>query len=273
MTMPSALRGLSPLAYARHAIELGLEAQSFGAAFFANGATPAGLIEAPGDFPKERAERMAGLWDARHRGTRNAARVGVLTGGAKFTKVTIAPEEAQFLETRAFQVPDIARFYGVPPHLIADASNSTSWGSGLAEQNLAFGQFSLRPWVDRIEDAHGRLLSTHGSQDVFIKLNMDALLRAGTKERYDAFAVGINQGFMSINEVRVLEDLPPQPELPDPDPEVATALALATQAPSLVQDPGLPALVDQLRALNGKTAMFPAAAAPAAAAASTGGSP
>lgn len=211
MTMPGALRGLSPLGYARKTVELGLSAQEFGAGFFDNSALPAGIIEAPGDFPRSSAERIAGLWDAKHRGAGNTGKVGVLTGGARFTKVTIAPEEAQFLQTRQFQVPDIARFFGVPPHLIADASNSTSWGSGLAEQNLAFGQLSLRPWVDRIEDAHGRLLSTQGLPMVFVKLNMDALLRAGTKERYDAYAVALSNSFMTINEVRRLEDLPPLP--------------------------------------------------------------
>lgn len=221
MTLPGRLRGLSPLAYARETTELGLAAQRFGSAFFNNGALPAGIIEAPGEFPKSSAERMAGLWDARHRGVANASRVGVLTGGAKFSRVTIAPEEAQFLQTRQFQVPDIARFFGVPPHLIADASNSTSWGSGLAEQNLAFGQFSLRPWVDRIEDGHGRLLTSHGLPQVFVKLNMDALLRAGTKERYDAHAVGLTAGFLTHDEVRRIEDLPPLPKPTPPPPPPA----------------------------------------------------
>lgn len=209
MTMPGALRGLSPLGYAMATIDLGLNAQNFGASFFLNGALPAGIIEAPGEFPEASARRAAGLWDARHRGAGNAGKVGVLTGGAKFTKITINPDEAQFLEVRQFQVPDVARFFGVPPHLIADASNSTSWGSGLAEQNLAFGQFSLRPWVDRIEIAHGRLLTTQGLSDVFIKLNMDALLRADTEERYAAYAVAIQNGWMTVNEVRALEDFAP----------------------------------------------------------------
>lgn len=208
MTMPGALRGLSPLGYAMATIELGLAAQNFGASFFRNGALPSGVIEAPGEFPEASAKRAAGLWDARHRGAGNSGKVGVLTGGAKFNKITINPDEAQFLEVRQFQVPDVARFFGVPPHLIADASNSTSWGSGLAEQNLAFGQFSLRPWCDRIEVAHGRLLTTHGLPDVFIKLNMDALLRADTQERYDAYALAIQNGWLTVNEVRRLEDLP-----------------------------------------------------------------
>ena len=264
MCLPNATRGLSPLGYAMRTVDLGLAAQEFGSSFFNNGALPAGIIEAPGDYPRDAALRAAGLWDARHKGTGNAGTVGVLTGGAKFTRVTIAPEEAQFLQTRQFQVPDIARFFGVPPHLIADASNSTSWGSGLAEQNLAFGQFSLRPWVDRIEEAHGRLLASEGLPQVFVKLNMDALLRAGTKERYDAYAVALSNDFITVNEVRRLEDLPPQPELPAPEPEVAAALDLVTKAPSLVQQPGLPILVDQIRALNGKPPMFPNATSPAA---------
>lgn len=258
MTMPGALRGLSPLSYACETADLGLSAQRFGTSFFGNGALPSGIIEAPGELSQNSTDRLGSMWSARHGGVANAGRVGVLTNGAKFTRVSITPEESQFLATRAFQVPDIARFFGVPPHLIADASNSTSWGSGLAEQNLAFGQFSLRPWVDRIEDVHGRLLTSHGLGDVFIKLNMDALLRAGTKERYDAFAVSLSQGFMTVNEVRRLEDLAPQPEMPEPEPEVAAALDLASKAPSLIQDPGLPDLVDQLRILNGKPAIFAA---------------
>ena len=111
--------------------------------------------------------------------------------------------------TRAFQVPDVARIFGVPPHLIADASNSTSWGSGLQEQNLAFGQFSLRPWIDRIEESHTRMLATHGLRDVFVKLNLDALLRASLKDRYEAAAIGIRSKFLLPNEVRALEDMPP----------------------------------------------------------------
>ena len=185
----------------------------------ANGALPGVVVEAPGDFSRDAADRIAALWNSKHQGASNAGRVGVLTGGAKLSKISVSPDEAQFLQTRQFQVPDVARIFGVPPHLIADASNSTSWGSGLAEQNLAFGQFSLRPWVDRIEDAHGRLLTTHGLPDVFIKLNMDALLRAGTKERYEAHQIGLASGFLLPDEVRRIEDLPPLPPTPPAPPK------------------------------------------------------
>lgn len=213
MCLPGALTGLSPIAYARETIGLGLAAQSFGASFFDNGALPSAVLEVPEgkQFTDDAAKRFRETWNGNHGGVGNAQKVGVLTGGAKLAKVSIAPNDAQFLETRQFQVPDVARIFGVPPHLIADASNSTSWGSGLAEQNLAFGQFSLRPWIERIEDGHGRLLTTHGLGAVFVKLNLDALLRASLKDRYDAYAVGLEHDFVTINEVRRLEDLPPVP--------------------------------------------------------------
>ena len=162
MTMPGAIRGLSPIAYAREVVDLGLSAQRFGSSFFDNGALPGAVLEVPGEMKQETAERFKATWNGRHGGVGNANRVGVLTNGAKISKVTWRPNDAQFLESRQFSVPDVCRFYGVPPHLVADASNSTSWGCGLAEQNLAFGQFASGPWVTRIDRAHTRLLSSAG---------------------------------------------------------------------------------------------------------------
>lgn len=211
MRMPGSLKGLSPIAYARETIGLGLAAQRFGAAFFDNGALPSAVIEAPNEMKQDAVDRFKAMWNDRHEGVGNAHRIGVLTAGATLSKVSVQPNDAQFLETRQFQVPDIARIFGVPPHLIADASNSTSWGSGLAEQNVAFGQFSLRPWTERIEDGHTRLLSTHGMPDVFVKLNLDALLRASLKDRYEAYAIGVTNRIDTINECRKLEDKPPVP--------------------------------------------------------------
>lgn len=218
MTLPGELTGMSPIGYARETIGIGLAAQDYGRAMLENGATPSMAIKVPpgpdgglGKDAKDRAQRIVKTWNDTHQGPRNAGKVGVLLGGAEPVPFSINPDDAQYLETRQFQVPDIARIFGVPPHLIADASNSTSWGSGLAEQNLAFGQFSLRPWLERIETAHTRLLSTHGLPDVFVKLNLDALLRASLKDRYDSYAVGINSGFLSANDARALEDMSPVP--------------------------------------------------------------
>lgn len=217
MCLAGALRGVSPLRAAREVIAGGSKAQDYGISLFDNSSVPPAVIEIPGgdgddaegDAARVRARRIATTWNDTHGGTANAGKVGVLLGGATLKTIAVTPEDAQWLDTRKFAIQEIARYFGVPPHLIADSSNSTSWGSGLAEQNLAFGQLSLRPWIERIEDAHGRLLSTHGLPDVFIKLNLDALLRASLSDRYESYSAGIDSGFLTINEARRLEDLPP----------------------------------------------------------------
>lgn len=214
MMLPGDLRGVSPLKAAREVIDGGRKAQEFGTSFMGNSAVPPAVIEMPEDptdQARDRAQRVGETWNKTHGGTANAGKVGVLLGGAKLKTVAVSPEDAQWLDSKRFGVSEIARFYGVPPHLIADASNSTSWGSGLAEQNIAFGQFSLRPWSERIEDGHGRLLTSHGLPDVFVKLNLDALLRASLSDRYESYQVGIESRFLTINEARRLEDLPPVP--------------------------------------------------------------
>lgn len=215
MMLPGQVRGVSPIRAAREVIDGARKAQEFGGNFFGNSAVPPAVIEVPPGTPGQseadsiRARRIAQTWNDTHGGSANAGKVGVLIGGAKLSSVAVTPEDAQWLETRRFGVQEIARIYGVPPHLIADSSNSTSWGSGLAEQNLAFGQLSLRPWLERIDEAHTHLLWTHGRRSDFTKLNIDALLRSSLSDRYAAYQVGLGAGFLGVNEVRALEDLPP----------------------------------------------------------------
>ena len=217
MATPGSLRGISPIAAARDVVRWGASAQDYGLAMMDNRAMPPAVIEMGPDAGNDpaaeraRAQRMAQTWNETHGGSANAGKVGVLLGGAKLSTVAITPEDAQWLDSKKFGVSEIARFFGVPPHLIADASNSTSWGSGLAEQNLAFGQFSLRPWTERIEEAHGRLLTTDGLPQVFMRLNLDALLRSSLPDRYASYSIGIASRFLTINEARSLEDLPPVP--------------------------------------------------------------
>lgn len=215
LLMPGGIRGLSPIGAAREVIDGAAEAQRFGTSWFANSAVPPAVIQMPsaqgGEADRDRAKRVAQTWHDTHGGTSNAGKVGVLIGGAELKTVAVGNKDSQWLESRQFSVQEIARIFGVPPHLIADSSNSTSWGSGLAEQNLAFGQFSLRPWIERIEDGHNRLLSTHDRPGVFLKLNLDALLRASLKDRYASYAQGIHGGFLAPNEARKWEDLPPIP--------------------------------------------------------------
>lgn len=222
MMLAGALRGVSPIAAARSVIEGGRSAQDYGKSFTRNMSVPPAVIEMPpmegNDSEAEgvRARRMAETWRETHGGSNNAGKVGVLTGGAKLTTVAITPADAQWLESKRFGIAEIARFYGAPNHLIGDATGSTSWGSGLAEQNTAFGQFTLRPWTERVDDAHTRLLSTHGMRDAFTKLNLDAGLRASTQARYEAYKVAIDAGIMTPEEARALEDWAPLPGTIDP---------------------------------------------------------
>lgn len=211
MMLPGAIVGLSPIGYAREVIGTALAAQEFGGNFFQNGGLPSANLRFQGKKTPEQAREIATAYREAHGGSRSGG-VGVLSDGAELVSTQINQRDAQFIELRQFQVPDIARIFGVPPHLIADASNSTSWGSGLAEQNLAFGQFSLRPWLERIEAGHGRLFATHLPPGVFMKMNLDALLRASLKDRYDAYKVGIDTGFLEIDEARAREDDPPSPD-------------------------------------------------------------
>lgn len=233
MMMPGQNRGVSPIRAARDVIDGASKAQDYGRATLGNMGVPPAVIEMPpgsGDPEAERARarRTAEMWAETHGGTSNAGKVGVLTNGAKLTSIAINAQDSQWLESKAFGVSEICRFYGVPPHLVADASNSTSWGSGLAEQNSAFGAFSLRPWVERIEDGHSRLLSTDGMPDVYLKLNLDALLRPDTQERWQTHALTVAWHLRTPNECRKDEDLPPLPGgdafpdngLPQPTPKV-----------------------------------------------------
>lgn len=218
LRLPGSLRGLSPIGAARDIVDAAAAAQTAGKSHFSNASVPPAVIKVPpspggalnqGGTDGERAKRIAQAWHETHGGTSNAGKVGVLIGGAELQSVAINNRDSQWIEARQFGIQEIARIYGVPPHLIADASNSTSWGSGLAEQNLAFGQFALRPWIERIEDAHDRLLASEGLPGVFLRLNLDALLRAAAKDRYEAHATGIAAGFLTVDEARELEDLRP----------------------------------------------------------------
>lgn len=208
-TMPGQIRGISPIEVARQAIGLGLVAEEFGSLFFGQGATVSGVVQSPAPMNREQAEVMARSFAAHHAGARKAHLPLILTAGATWQQITIPPEQAQFLETRRFQRQEIANLYRVPGYLI-DPSVSSTWGTGIEQQQIGFIQFTLQPWLTRIEEALSGLLP----RGQFVKFNLDALLRGSTKDRYDAYAVALDHGFMTLNEVRAREDLPPLTEVP-----------------------------------------------------------
>jgi HK97 family phage portal protein len=206
--VPGNSRGLSPLDMAREAIGLGLTAEEFGARFFEQGTTMAGVIEHPGTPRPDEAKLLREMFRKTHAGVKNSHSVGVLTGGASFKPITISPEQAQFLETRRFQKAEIALLYRVPAYLV-DSQVTSTWGSGVEEQNKFFVDQTLMPWIVRIEQAVSTFLLP-GQQ--YIRFNVDARLRAKTKERFEAYQLALNNGFMNADEIRALEDMGPLPK-------------------------------------------------------------
>ena len=206
MLKPGQIKGVSPVTAAREMLGLGIAVQKFGSAFFGNGALPGAVVEVPGQLSDVGAQQLKTAWDEVHRGAANGSRLAVLTESAKFSKISLAPEEAQFLQTKQSSVQDIARLYGVPPHLLADASGSTSWGSGLHEQNVAFSQYSLRPLVTRVEAALTSIMRSEGVAVAYARFDLESMRRA-TNERWDTFTKAIQTGVLSIDEVRAYEGL------------------------------------------------------------------
>jgi HK97 family phage portal protein len=207
-TVPGVSRGLSPIDTAREAIGLGLTAEEFGSRFFEQGTTMAGVIEHPGAPRPDEAKLLRDMFRKTHAGVKNSHSVGVLTGGATFKPITLSPEQAQFLETRRFQKAEIALLYRVPAYLV-DSSVSSTWGTGIEEQNKFFVDQTLMPWIVRIEQSVSTFLLP-GLQ--YIRFNVDARLRAKTKDRYESYQTALNNGFLNADEIRAMEDMAPLPK-------------------------------------------------------------
>jgi len=205
-------RGLGVISYAREGLSAGLATQKFGEAFFGNGAWVGATVEVPGVLSTDGQEAIKAYINERHRGAARAHKIGVLTEGAKLSRpLTFSAEDSQFLQTREFQVADIARFFRVPPEMIGGSTSSTTLTySTLEGRSAHFVKFSCLPWIVRIENAFTRLWHSEGGPpEGVIKLKVDGLLRGSTKERYDSYKLGLEAGFLTPNEVRALEDMPP----------------------------------------------------------------
>lgn len=203
------LVGYSPIAMAKNAIGLAIATEEYGSKFFANGAQPSGVLEHPGTL-KDPA-RVRESWQATYGGSGNAHKIAVLEEGMKYTPISINPQDAQFLETRKFQINEIARIFRVPPHMIGDLDRATF--SNIESQSLDFVKYTLDPWLIRWEQALSRaLLSRDEKTNCFFRFNVDGLMRGEYRARMEGYAVGINNGFMCPNDVRSLENLDLIPE-------------------------------------------------------------
>lgn len=198
------LVGYSPIAMAKNAIGLSIATEEYGAKFFANGATPSGILEYPGTVKNPEAIRES--WNAGFGGSSNAHKVAVLEEGMKYTPIAISPNEAQFLETRKFQIDEIARIFRVPPHMVGDLEKSSF--SNIEQQSLEFVKYTLEPWIVRWEQSLNRaLLSEAEKAAYFVKFNVDGLLRGDYQSRMNGYATARQNGWMSANDIRELENL------------------------------------------------------------------
>lgn len=198
------LVGYSPIAMAKNAIGLAIATEEYGSKFFANGAAPSGVLEHPGILKDP--EKVRSSWMQTFGGSHNANKVAVLEEGMKYTPISISPNEAQFLETRKFQIDEIARIFRVPPHMIGDLEKSSF--NNIEQQSLEFVKYTLDPWVTRWEQGIKRRLFTEDEKKTFyVKFNVDGLLRGDYQSRMNGYATARQNGWMSANDIRELENL------------------------------------------------------------------
>ena len=198
------LVGYSPIAMAKNAIGLAIAAEEYGSKFYANGAAPSGVLEHP-NVLKDPA-KVRDSWNAAFGGSSNAHRVAVLEEGMKYTPISISPNEAQFLETRKFQINEIARIFRVPPHMVGDLEKSSF--SNIEQQSLEFVKYTLNPWVCRWEQALQRaLLDDDEKGKYFFRFNVEGLLRGDYQSRMNGYAPARQNGWMSANDIRELANL------------------------------------------------------------------
>ncbi|WP_307760978.1 phage portal protein [uncultured Phascolarctobacterium sp.] len=196
--------GYSPIAMAKNAVGMAIACEEYGAKFFANGAAPGGVLEHPGIVKDP--ERVRQSWNSVYQGSGNSHKVAVLEEGMKYTPIGISPEQAQFLETRKFQINEIARIFRVPPHMVGDLEKSSF--SNIEQQSMEFVKYTLDPWVVRWEQTINRMLfSSEEKKIYFVKFNVDGLLRGDYQSRMNGYATARQNGWMSSNDIRELENL------------------------------------------------------------------
>jgi len=203
---PGTLRGVSRIDSLKDNFGLAMALESYASRFFGQGATTQGIIEFPEELTFEEMKALQQSFDTRHKGFRNAHKTGILSGGAKYKETSVSNDQAQFIDSRRMAVEDVARAFNVPPHLLG-LPGTNSYAS-VEQNNLAWVTHCLRPIIEKIEGAFSPLLAeSPNGRDAFLKFNIDGLLRADINSRMSAYSTGLQAGFLTINDVRRLEDL------------------------------------------------------------------
>lgn len=197
------LIGYSPIAMAKNAIGLSIACESFGSKFFANGARPLGILKSPTLIKNP--EKLRESWESMY-GGENSGRVAILEQGMEYETISIPPDDAQFLQTRKFQIAEVARIFRVPLHFLNELDRATF--SNITQQSLEFVMYTLTPWISRLEQALNKALFQPSERGkYFVKFNLSGLLRGDYESRVKGYCQMIQNGVMSINDVRELEDL------------------------------------------------------------------
>ena len=202
------LTGKSPLSMAREAVAIGLAAQEYGARFYSNGANAGGVITAPGRLNTEVVKRLRESWNRAQSGNSNSHSTAILEEGMKYEKIGLDPEAAQFLQSRKFQVNEIARIFRIPPSYLADLDNSST-KANVEQQAIQFVRDCITPYVRRMEVELNRKLFREDEPNLYAYFTMEGLMRGDQKARYEAYAVARNWGWLSVNDIRDLENLNP----------------------------------------------------------------
>lgn len=205
---PDGLHGRSPITHARESIGLAIAAESFGSKLFANGARPSGVFKLPGALSPEAYDRLKDQLRGQYGGLNNAARIMILEQGLDWSSISIDPDDAQFLETRKYQRSEIAAIFRVPPHMIGDLEKATY--SNIEQQSLDFAIFTLTPYLRKWEQRLSLSLLTEAERATYyFKFNMSGLLRGDNLSRSQAYATGQQNGWLSVNDIREMEDMNP----------------------------------------------------------------
>jgi HK97 family phage portal protein len=203
---PGSIRGVSRVEALKDNFGLAKALETYAARFFGHGASTSGIIEYPHDLTYEQSQALAAAFDSKHKGLRKSHKTGVLSGGATYRPTNVPNDQAQFLDSRRMAVEDVARAFNIPPHLLG-LSGTNSYAS-VEQNNLAWVTHGLRPIIAKIENALSPLLAlSPNGQNAFLRFNIDGLLRADINSRMSAYSIGLQSGFLTINDVRRLEDL------------------------------------------------------------------
>jgi len=208
LLIPGAFVGLNPVEYMRQSWGLAGAAERYMGQFYANSATPTGVIEIGEDLSEEETLELARSWRMTHGGLQGGGLPAVLTGGATWRSIQVSPGDAQFLQTRSFQREEIASFFRIPPHLMGQQDKTSSYGTGVEQMELNFVINTLRAYLTKIESYWSRLLPPKYE----VRFDLTGRLRGDQGQRYTAYAMAINNGWLSTDEVRAREDLPPLPD-------------------------------------------------------------